>query len=174
MRAVLIFFLSIGFLSSKAQTFLPMGGLNYPMWQSMPLYFPSADSNHLNQKLYFNTFSAISTGFVFSNGGSATFLSAPVGIQMTRPLNNNVSAFAIVSVAPTFFSFNNAFMGPTYNKSYPGPGYSNAYGFGINPAVQMGLMYTNDAKTFSISGSIGVERGTYPVYFPERTNIRKQ
>ena len=173
MRAVYIFLLSIGFLSSKAQTFLPMGGMGYPMWQSTPLYFPSADSNHLNKKLYFNTFSAISTGFIFSNGGSASFLSAPLGIQMTRPLNNNVSAFATVSVAPTFFSFNNTFMGP-YNKSYPGPGLPNTYSFGINPAVQMGLMYTNDAKTFSISGSIGVERGSYPVYFPDRTNIRKQ
>ena len=25
-------------------------------------------------------------------------------------------------------------------------------------------MYINDARTFSISGSIGVDRGTYPVY----------
>jgi hypothetical protein len=173
MRAVYIFLLSIGFLSSKAQTFLPMGGIGYPMWQSTPLYFPSTDSNHLDKKLYFNTFSAISTGFVFSGSGSATFLSAPVGIQITRPLSENVSAFATVSVAPTFFSFNNAFTGPSFNKSYPGAGIPNTYSFGINPAVQMGLMYTNDAKTFSISGSIGVERGSYPVYFPERTNIRK-
>jgi hypothetical protein len=174
MRAVFIFVLSIGFLFSKAQTFLPMSGLSYPMWQSMPLYFPSADSTHTNHQLYFNTYSAISTGFFFSGGGTASFFSAPVGIQMTRPLNNNVSAFATISVAPTLFSFNNAFMNPAFNKSYPGAVNSNAYGFGINPAVQMGLMYTNDAKTFSISGSVGVERGTYPVYFPERTNIRKQ
>jgi hypothetical protein len=172
MRAVFIFLLSIGFLSSKAQTFLPVGAMGYPMFQSSPIYFPSSDSNHLNKKLYFNTYSAISTGFLFSGGGSASFLSAPVGIQMTRPLSDNVSAFASVSVAPTLFSFNNAFMGP-YNKSYPGPGIPNTYTFGINPAVQMGLMYTNDAKTFSISGSIGVERSSYPVYFPERTNVRK-
>ncbi len=172
MRAVFIFLLSIDFLSSKAQTFLPVGGMGYPMFQSSPIYFPSSDSNQLNKKFYFNTYSAISTGFLFSGGGSASFLSAPVGIQMTRPLSNNVSAFASVSVAPTLFSFNNAFMSP-YNKSYPGPGIPNTYTFGINPSVQMGLMYTNDAKTFSISGSIGVERSSYPVYFPERTNVRK-
>jgi hypothetical protein len=173
MRAILLIFLSAGFFSGKAQTFLPFGSMNLGLWQPMPVYFPSNDSNHLNQKFYFNTYSGVSTGVSFFNGGSTTFVSAPIGFQVTRPLNNNVSAFASISVAPTFYGFNNGFMNSSFNKSYPGGGYSNAYGFGVNPAVQMGLMYTNDAKTFSISGSIGVERGTYPVYYPQRTNTKK-
>jgi hypothetical protein len=173
MRAILLIFLSVSFFSTKAQTFLPFSGMNFGIWQPMPVYFPSGDSNHLNQKFYFNTYSAVSTGVSFFNGGSVTYLSAPMGFQVTRPLNDNVSAFAAISVAPTFYGFNNTFMNPGFNKSYPGTGISNAYGFGVNPSVQMGLMYTNDAKTFSISGSIGVERGSYPVYFPERTNTKK-
>jgi hypothetical protein len=37
--------------------------------------------------------------------------------------------------------------------------------------ADIGLMYVNDAKTFSISGSIGIERSTYPLlpYYPVNT-----
>ncbi|HSZ32705.1 MAG TPA: hypothetical protein VK772_05305 [Puia sp.] len=173
MRAILLIFLSAGFFSVKAQTFLPVGSMNFGMWQPRPVYFPTGDSNHLNQKFYFNTYSGVSTGVSFFNGGSVTYVSAPIGLQVTRPLNDNVSAFAAISIAPTFYGFGNSFMNPSFNKSYPGAGIPNTYGFGVNPAVQMGLMYTNDAKTFSISGSIGVERTSYPVYYPQRTNTKK-
>jgi hypothetical protein len=43
---------------------------------------------------------------------------------------------------------------------------ANANNFDINPAVYMGLMYTNDERTFSISGSIGVSRSSYNGYSP--------
>ena len=118
----------------------------------------------------------LSAGFSFFNGGSATFLSAPVGVQLNRQLNNNLIAFAGISVAPTFYSFSNTFTNPAYNKSYPGMMGYNPYTFGMNSRVEMGLMYINDAKTFSISGSIGIERYDYPVYPhppPERTNSKR-
>jgi hypothetical protein len=51
---------------------------------------------------------------------------------------------------------------------------ANPYGFGLNSRVDIGLMYINDARTFSISGSIGVERGTYPVYPSNRVTTKKQ
>jgi len=177
MRIVLLIFALLSFLSPKAQSYLPYGSMNFSRWQPFPAYNLPGDSTNLNQKWYFTTYSGISAGIGFFNGGSTTFLSAPVGVQLNRPLNNNLIAFAGISAAPTFFSFSSSFMNPSYNKSYPGGSLSNAYGFGINPSLQMGLMYINDARTFSISGSIGIERSSYPiypVYPPNRTSTKKQ
>jgi hypothetical protein len=98
-------------------------------------------------------------------------------VQINHPLNNNLISFAGISAAPVFFSFNHSFMDPGLNKSYPGPYQVNPYSFGMNSRVEMGLMYINDARTFSISGSIGVERGYYPGYpaYPvERRPVKKQ
>jgi hypothetical protein len=47
--------------------------------------------------------------------------------------------------------------------NYPGNNFSRP-DFGLNARVEGGLIYTNDAKTFSISGSVGIEKGSYPVY----------
>lgn len=76
--------------------------------------------------------------------------------------------------APSFYSFGPAFTNPLMNSSYPGNYLSNPYSFGINTGIEMGLMYINDARTFSISGSIGIERDSYPVYPSPPPNIRKQ
>jgi hypothetical protein len=61
---------------------------------------------------------------------------------------------------------------PAANGSYPG-NYSR-YGLGLNAGVQAGLIYTNDAKTFSISGSVELQKSNYPVYQPTRTNTKNQ
>jgi hypothetical protein len=175
MRIILLWILaSLFFLSPKAQTHLPVSSLNFIQWQPFPGYYPTGDTNHVNQKWYFNTYSGVSAGLGFFNGGNATVLSAPVGLQLSRPLNNNLIAFAGISAAPTFFSFSSLYTDPVFNKSYPGSTLPNAYGFGVNSRVEMGLMYINDAKTFSISGSIGVDRTSYPVYPPNRVNTKKQ
>ena len=161
-------------LSPKAQTHLPVGSMNF----SQSLYFPgyqlTGDSNQLNKKWYFTKYAAISTGAVFYNGGGGTFISAPVGLQLNHPLNNNLIAFAGISAAPTFFNYNSLYTDPVFYKSYPGGYMTNPYGFGLNSRVDIGLMYINDARTFSISGSIGVERGTYPVYPSNRVITKKQ
>jgi hypothetical protein len=177
MRILLILLASITFLSSGAQTYLPPGSMGYAQWQPFRSYMPIGDSSHLNQKWYLMPYAAISAGIGFGNGVGATMISAPVGIQLNHPLNNNLVAFAGVSVAPTFFNFNSAFTSQGLNASYPGGAFPNAYGFGLNTRVEMGLMYINDAKTFSISGSIGVERGSYPIFpsYPgNRTNTKRQ
>lgn len=174
MRLILCIVASISFLSSKAQMHLHVGSFNYTQWQPFPAYKYFNDSGNVNQKWYFSTYSTISAGFGFFNGGSSTFISAPFGLQLNHPLNNNLIAFAGISAAPTFFSFSRSFTDPSFYKSYPGGTLSNAYGFGINSRVEMGLMYINDAKTFSISGSIGVERSSYPVYPTEIKKVNKQ
>jgi hypothetical protein len=173
MRLILCCLLTLMFcLSLRAQTLLPYASMSYMQWQPFPAYNLLNDSTHVNQKWSLNTYGAISAGYGFFNGVGGTILSAPVGLQLNRQLNNNLYAFAGVSAGPALFNFSSSFMNPALNKSYPG-GLSNAYGFGMNTNVQLGLMYINDAKTFSISGSIGVERSSYPVYQSARPSVKK-
>jgi hypothetical protein len=57
------------------------------------------------------------------------------------------------------------------NKFYPDNGFRKSSSFGIYPMAELGLMYVNDAKTFSISGSIGVENSSSPL-FPSYQPVR--
>jgi hypothetical protein len=153
---------------------LPFTGMSYTLWKPFPGYNPLNDSTHVNQKWYFSTYYGVSAGFGYFNGAGATVLSAPVGLQLNRPLNNNLIAFAGVSIAPAFFSPTHPLTYPAFNKYYSGGYLSNAYSFGMTSRAELGLMYVNDAKTFSISGSIGIEKSSYPVYPPNRMNSKKQ
>ncbi len=177
MRIILLILVSLSCLSLHAQTHLAAGSMGFMPWQPYPVYHSINDSSHYNQKWYFSKYAGVSAGYTFFNGGGATYLSAPVGLQLNHPLNNNMIAFAGVSAAPTFFSFSHSFTDPAFNKSYPGSYLPNTYTFGMNTRVEMGLMYVNDAKTFSISGSIGVERSSYPfypTYPPSQRNTKRQ
>jgi hypothetical protein len=173
MRIILSLLGLFTLLAPRAQTHLPVNNI-YTQWSPFTGYHPFPDSSQINSKWYFSKYAGISAGFGFFNGGSSTFISAPAGLQINRPLNNNLVAFAGVCAAPTFFSFNRSFTDPLLYKSYPGYNPSNAYGFGINSRIEMGLMYINDARTFSISGSIGIERSSYPLYTPDQMNTNKQ
>ena len=44
----------------------------------------------------------------------------------------------------------------------------------VSSRADIGLMYVNDAKTFSISGSIGIERDNYPAFQYNQFNPSKQ
>jgi hypothetical protein len=160
------------FLSSKAQMVMPTAGVGYSRWLPLPGNNFSGDSNQFNQKWYVSRYAGLSAGYSFFGGGGATYISTPVGLQLNHTLNNNLIAFAGISAAPTFFSFSHSFTDPTANKYFPGSYLPNTYSFGMNSRVEMGVMYINDAKTFSISGSIGVERSSYPI-FPTNTLNRK-
>jgi len=160
-RTILFAAILISAVAVKAQTPLSFGTIDYTQ-PAFRHFGQVADSNSLHKKWFFSKYSGISTGFVAFNGGSGTFLSAPVGLRLYRQLNNNVYAFAGVSVAPTFFHSNSAaFYQPGISKY---SGFMNGNNFGINPSAHMGVMYINDEKTFSISGSISVSRGGYNYY----------
>lgn len=165
-RTFLFAAILISAVAVKAQTPLSFGSMN-GIQPAFRHFNQVGDSNNLRKKWFVTKYAGISTGFIAFNGGSGTFLSAPVGLQLNRPLTNNLYAFANVSVAPTFFHFNSAFYQPGINKNN---GFMNANNFGnnfsINPAAQVGLMYINNEKTFSISGSIGVSRNSYNNYSP--------
>jgi hypothetical protein len=177
MRIILAILGSIAFLSPKAQTYLPGGPMGFQPGQPLSNYNQSVDSNSLGRKWQFTKFAGLSIGTAFYTGshtffpGGASFLSVPFGLQLSRSLSKNVYAFAGVSAAPTIFSFSHLYAEPMNSSFYPG---SRPYTLGLNPRVEMGLMYVNDAKTFSISGSVGVERGSSPLYYPSRSVNPKQ
>ena len=151
-------------LSLKAQTPFLMNGVRFNPWASLyrPLSFGVPVAGHGSWQLY--PYSGFSAGTGFFNGNSVSAISAPLGLELFHPVSDRVTAFAGVSVAPTLYSFSRNF----YNANgQPGLGDPNAYKFGVNPRLEMGLMYTNEEHTFSISGSFGVERGSnYLPYLP--------
>lgn len=113
------------------------------------------------KKWSFNKYSSISTSFNFFNGGNATIIAAPIGLQLNRRLNNNWYAFANVTVAPGYVSFNRSFNTVDFNKTNHMGYKSNS--LNLYSSASLGLQYVNDAKTFSISGSISVEKSSYPL-----------
>jgi hypothetical protein len=158
-QTLLLAAILIATLVVKAQSPLAFGSMDQPAFTR----FHQIDSNSIHKKWFVSKYVGISSGFMTFNGGSATFLSAPVGLQVYRQLNNNLYAFAGVSVAPSYFPYSRSFYQPMNSKNY---GMMNANNFGVYSAARMGLMYINDEKTFSISGSIGVGRGYYGNYSP--------
>jgi hypothetical protein len=161
-RTILFAAILISAGAVQAQSPLSFGSMN-GIQPAFSHFNQVADSNNLRKKWFVTKYAGISSGFVTFNGGSGTFLSAPVGLQLNRQLTNNVYAFGNVSVAPSFFHFNGSLYQPGINKNNS---FMNANNFGINPAAQMGLMYINNERTFSISGSIGVSRSSYNGYSP--------
>jgi hypothetical protein len=167
MRNFLFFVMLIFSVIVKAQAPLQFGLAN----ASQKINFE--DSNHsvqntVNKKWFFSTFSGITSSYNFFNGGNALVLAAPVGLQLNRQLNNNMYAFAGVSVAPAYINFNRSFLSADMNKIYPGNFNSNS--FGLYSRAELGLMYVNDARTFSISGSIGVSRSSSPFLLYQQTS----
>jgi hypothetical protein len=164
MRIILAILIAVTFLPAKAQSHLPAGGwgYGYSPWQPASLFTLPANGI-TGQKWQLRPYTALSAGYIFLNGG-ISYLSAPLGLTLFHPLTSNVTAFAGVSATPVVFSVANLYAAPFGNPAYPGYNFPAGYGMGINAAVQGGLMYTNDAHTFSISGSVIMQRGGYPVY----------
>ena len=117
-----------------------------------------------NKQWFFSRYSELSAGYMFFKGGSANYISAPIGLQLNRRLNNNLYAFGGVSVNPIYFNFSQPLPLSGMNKGYYTNSVFGANNFGIYPKAELGLMYMNDEKTFSISGSISVQRGGYTTF----------
>ena len=170
-RTILFAAVLISAVAAKAQSPLSFGTMN-GMQPAFRHFNQVTDSNNLRKKWFVTKYAGISTGFVAFKGGSGTFLSAPVGLQINRQLTNNVYGFAGVSVAPSFFHYNSAFYQPGINKNNS---FMNANNFGTYSTAYMGVMYINSERTFSISGSIGVSRSSYnshsPFYAPDNSPV---
>lgn len=152
MKPILIVLLTLTTFCAAAQTHLPVNTWGYGLspWQ-LPSY------NNGVKKWQLRPFTSVSAGYIFYNGG-ISYVSAPTGLALYRPLNNNWTAYGAATVSPTLFSINHLI------TNYHGAPYYSGYNLGLSTGIQGGLIYTNDAKTFSISGSVHIDRTTYPVY----------
>lgn len=173
MRVVPIFVLLICSVAAKAQTYVPFSS----MYSVQPgMFGPSQYSfdNPGNKKWFVSKYASVSAGYSFFRRGSFNYISAPIGLQLNRKLNENLYAFTGISVNPTYFNFNQPIPLSGANKGF----YSNSMfgpnSFGIYPKAELGLMYMNDDKTFSISGSISVQRGGYSAFPYQQMQTTKQ
>lgn len=162
MRILFTLTLFISIISVNAQATLPGGYIDHLQRQSLTAGKQLKDS--VPAKKWFVSKSAgISTSFGFFNSGNATMLALPVGIQLNRRLTNNWYAFAGVSAAPVYSRFNHSFLSSANTKSQQRNNFLQSNRLDIYSGAELGLMYVNDQKTFSISGSIGIEKSTYPL-----------
>jgi hypothetical protein len=127
------------------------------------LFVPDFNVHAIKGKWQLKPFASASAGYIFFNGG-ISYLSAPVGLALFRPLNTNWTAYGAATITPTFFSFSTLYTPPANYGKYSGYPFPGGYGMSLTPAIQGGLIYTNDAKTFSISGHVRIEKSSYPVY----------
>ncbi|KAA9035521.1 hypothetical protein FW778_21425 [Ginsengibacter hankyongi] len=138
----------------------------------------AGDSNVYNsgprKKWFISSYSGFATGYNFFQRRGTPFMAAPLGLQLNRRLSNNVYAFAGVTAAPTYHNFNHAFLTADANKLNPYNGFYQPANFSMYSAASLGLMYINNARTFSVSGSIGVERNSYPFLYNNQFNTTRQ
>lgn len=173
MRKMILFIIIISSLSAKAQS-LSGAGFTDSIQRGALGNNSHVIENTWNKKWFLSTYSGISTGFYFLNGGNTSFIAAPLGLQLNRRLNNNFYAFTSISVAPAYINFNRSFLSSDVNKLNPGSGLFRSNSFGMYSRAELGLMYVNDAGTFSISGSIGVQRSGNPLFPYQPTSAAKR
>lgn len=161
MRIILLIATLFSFTTVKSQT-VPSFGFPYSQGIGFANNIPAHDSIS-NHKWFLNANHGLYTGVSFFNGGNATIIAAPMGLQLNRRLNNNFYAFANIAVTPAYISLNPSLINMGFNKTIQ-PNNFSPNSFGLYPSASLGLMYINDAKTFSISGSISAERSSYPIF----------
>lgn len=134
-----------------------------------------ADSSYMHRiqtrKWSITPYSNIGVGIIYFNGRSATTVAAPIGLHLNRRLNDNLYAFTGVSLMPAYVNLGRPFLSPGI-KSYSGNDFKSSY-FGAYPSVNMGLLYVNDARTFSISGSVGIQKSNDPVFMYSPAYMRR-
>lgn len=159
MRRMLVLIVLVVSTKVEAQTYLPFNSThNYLQNRYFSGNFSGFDSG---KKWFVSRYTGLSAGFSFFNGGSANFVAVPIGLQLNRRINNNFFAFAGVSAIPNYVYFNRAFTGNAH--------FANSHNYrmgnpGLSSRAEVGFMYVNDERTFSISGSLGVERNNYPAF----------
>lgn len=171
MRALSTLILFISGITLKAQIFYPglqSGMYTNSIFNSRHLYDSTAQ-----KKWFISHYVGLTAGFSFFNGGNAAYTSVPLSIQLNRRFNNNLYAFAGVAVAPTYINFNRTFANTNINKTNNSGNFFNKDNFNTYSSASLGLMYINDAKTFSISGSISVQKTDYPAYYYTPVNTTR-
>ena len=170
MRIVFTLIATVLFISLKAQTVLPgsfQNNIHEKVFDNKNLYDSSAQ-----KKWFLTKYTGIIAGYSFFRGGNAAVVAAPIGLQLNRRLNNNLYAFSGVSIAPAYINFNHALLYNDFNKKGVGNNFYKS-NIGLYSRAELGLMYINNERTFSISGSIGIERNNFPMYFNNQINTKR-
>ena len=174
MRIIFTFVVMVFATALQAQTTLPGSFSNNTYGNSLAANKNVYDSG-APKKWFVTSYTGITAGYsFFRGGGGASFVAAPISFQLNRRLSNNLYAFAAITVAPTYFNFNRAFVTTDLNKINTRNSFYQPGSFSMYSAATMGLMYINDARTFSVSGSISVERSNYPLFYNNQLNTNKQ
>lgn len=159
MRCIIFLsFLIIGTTKVKAQNSFQQNNFGKQM---VAIDSNQSNHNYSGKKWFVSKYMGISTSAGFYNGSMSTIFFAPIGLQLNRKINSNWYAFAGISATPAYIGFNHSFISANTNK-FMQPNSLNSVGnFNMFPKAELGLMYINDQKTFSISGSISVEKSNY-------------
>lgn len=168
MRVLLALIIIVLFNAVKAQSIFP--GFQNNIYTSSLYYNHHLYGSTAQKNWFVSRYIGITAGYNFFKGGNAGIISAPLSLQLNRRLNNNLYAFAGVSAAPTYINFSSAFLNSDFNKANSN-NYFKTRSIGVYSSAALGLMYINDARTFSVSGSISIEKNNYPQYnyFPVNT-----
>ena len=94
MRIFLFINMLICFAAANAQTVSPFGAVDYSQSAGYVNNMHSRDSVPMH-KWFFSAYRGMSTGISFFRGGSATFITAPIGLQLNRRLSNNFMVLPI-------------------------------------------------------------------------------
>jgi hypothetical protein len=171
MRLLLTLIIMLFFSTLKAQTISP--GFMSDIYTNSIYHSKHIYDSTAPKKWFVSRSVGINAGYSSFNGGHASIISAPLSLQLNRRLNNNLYAFAGVSVAPSYISFSNTFLNTDPRKINTNNNFYKNRSTGVYSSAALGLMYINDARTFSISGSISIERDNYPVYYYNPVNTTK-
>jgi hypothetical protein len=173
MRITLLFIVMAFATALQAQTTLPGSFQNNAYGNTLATHKNMYDSGS-PKKWFVTSYTGITAGYSFFRGGGASFVAAPISFQLNRRLTNNLYAFAGITAAPTYFNFNRAFTNTNVNKINARNTFYQPGNLSMYSAATMGLMYINDARTFSVSGSISVERNNYPSLYNNQLNTNRQ
>jgi hypothetical protein len=171
MRLLLVFVILILAGTLKAQTTFPgFAGDVYTnsLYHNQHLYDTASP-----KKWFVSRYIGLNAGYSIFRGGSAAIVSTPLSLQLNRRLNNNLYAFAGVTVAPSYINFSRTFVNTDLSKVNTNNTFFRSSHTGVYSSAALGLMYVNDARTFSISGSISIERDNYPMYYYQPVNTTK-
>ncbi|MCW3090239.1 MAG: hypothetical protein JWP81_1308 [Ferruginibacter sp.] len=173
MRTLVLLTVLFFAVAIKAQTLIPINSADFTQGNRIAHNIYLADSLP-KSKWSLSRYNSISTSFTFFKGGNASIISAPMGLQLNRMLNNNLYAFANIAVVPAYINFNHAFISTCNNKMNTGSVFRGPNHLGLYSAASMGLMYINNNKTFSISGSVSVENSNIPplLVYPVNTTVQ--
>ena len=161
MRLIFGLMVMIFSLSLKAQIASP-GNYNNDLQHQAFAHKSNFTDSAANKKWFINKYIGMYTSVCFFNGGNAMVQTVPIGIQVNRRLNHNWSTFGGLSAAPAYVNFSHPFISASANKFWQNNNLLTSSHFDLFSKAELGLMYINEQKTFSISGSIGVARSSYP------------